>query len=121
MVDVSEQFKNNSDSFKLPQNVDNFGKNVTGSYYYKINNLTVWIEIVLVYMFLFLDAANCYSDYMSEKVDMVEVKTEPTESDELFSVCKNTNMVDNHSRQDEVTSESKIYGSIHFKISIQWN
>ena len=46
---------------------------------------------------------------MSEQVDMVEVKTEPNESDEMLSVCKNTNVVDNHSRQDEVTSESKIY------------
>ena len=70
--------------------------------------MTVWIEIVWVYMFfLFSDAANDYSDNMSEQVDMVEVKTEPNESDELFSVCKNTNMVDNHSRQDKVTSESK--------------
>ena len=38
---------------------------------------------------------------------MVEVKTEPNESNELFSGCKNTNMVDNHSRENEVTSESK--------------
>ena len=38
---------------------------------------------------------------------MVEVKTEPNESEELFSACKNTNMVDNNSRQHEVTSESK--------------
>ena len=44
---------------------------------------------------------------MSEQVDMVEVKTEPNESDELFSDGENTNMVDNNSIQDEVTSESK--------------
>ena len=44
---------------------------------------------------------------MSEQVDMVEVKTRPNESDKLFSVCKNTDMVDNSSGQDEVTSESK--------------
>ena len=45
---------------------------------------------------------------MSEKFDMVEVKTEPNESDELFSVCKNTNFVENHSRNDKTTSEGKI-------------
>ena len=43
---------------------------------------------------------------MSEQVDIIEVKTE---CDELVSLCRNTNIVDNHSRQDEVTSESKIY------------
>ena len=58
-------------------------------------------------MYLFSDAANCYSDNMSEQVDMVEVKTEPDQSDELFSVCKNTNMVENCSRQDKVPCESK--------------
>ena len=51
---------------------------------------------------------------MSEQVNMVEVKTEPNESDELFSLCKNTNMDANHSRNDEVASESKIYSSIIF-------
>ena len=66
-------------------------------------------------MYLFSDAANYYTANMSEQVDMVEVKTEPNESDELFSVCKNTNMVYNHSRLDEVTSESKTYSSIYFK------
>ena len=45
---------------------------------------------------------------MSEQVDMVEVKTEPNESNELFSVCKNNNMVENCSRQDKITSESNI-------------
>ena len=44
---------------------------------------------------------------MSEQVDMVEVKTEPNRSDELFSVCKNTNMVDNHSTNDKTKFESK--------------
>ena len=64
-------------------------------------------------MFFFVsDVANDYTDNMSEQVDMVEVETEPNESYEMFSVFKNTNMVDNHSRQDEVTSESKIYPSI---------
>ena len=43
---------------------------------------------------------------MTEHVDIVEVKTEPNETDELFSVCKNNNMVDNNSRNDETTSES---------------
>ena len=65
-------------------------------------------------MFLLSDAANDYSNNMSDQVDMVEVKTEPDESDEFFSVCENTNMVTNHSIQHQVTSESKIYGSIHF-------
>ena len=41
---------------------------------------------------------------MSEQNYMVEVKTEPYESDYLNSVCKNTNMVDSHSRQDKVTT-----------------
>ena len=58
-------------------------------------------------MKLFSDDANDYSDNMSEQVDMVEVKTEPNESDELFSACKNTNVVAKHSNQDEVTLESK--------------
>ena len=44
---------------------------------------------------------------MSERVDTVEIKTEPNKSDELFLVCKNTNMAENHSRRDEVTFESK--------------
>ena len=44
---------------------------------------------------------------MSEQVDVVEIKPEFNESDELFSVCKNTNIVDNNSRQTEVTPESK--------------
>ena len=44
---------------------------------------------------------------MIERIDMVEVKTEPNESDELFSACKNTNVVAKHSNQDEVTLESK--------------
>ena len=51
---------------------------------------------------------------MSEQVDIVEVKIEPSESDELFSVYKNTNMVDMHSRNDKSTSESKNYTSILF-------
>ena len=69
---------------------------------------------------MFLDALIDYSDNMSKQVDMVEVKTGPIQSDELLSVCKNTNMVDNHSRQDlKVTFESKIYSSIHFKIGFQ--
>ena len=41
---------------------------------------------------------------MSEQNYMVEVKTEPYESDYLNSVCKNTNMVDSHSQQDKVTT-----------------
>ena len=43
---------------------------------------------------------------MSEQVDMDEVKTEPNESDELFSVSKNINTVGNHSRCDKTTFES---------------
>ena len=45
---------------------------------------------------------------------MVEVKTEPNES-ELFSVCENTNMAAHQSRQHEVTYESKNNTSIRFK------
>ena len=67
---------------------------------------------------LFLDAANDYSGYMSEQVNIIEVKTE---CDELVSVCKNTNIVDNHLRHEEITSESKIYCSIHLKISFYKN
>ena len=48
---------------------------------------------------------------MSEQIDMVEVKTESNHSDELFSVCKNTKMVANHSRNDK--SKSKIYSSVN--------
>ena len=69
-------------------------------------------------MFLVLDGANDYSDNMCGQVDMVEVKTEPNESDELFSACKNIKKVDNHSMNDRTTSESMIYCTIHFKISI---
>ena len=63
---------------------------------------------------MFPDITNDYSDNVSGLVDLVEVKNEPNESEELFSICKNTNIVTNHSRQDEVTSESKIYSSILF-------
>ena len=52
---------------------------------------------------------------MIEQVDMGEVKTEPNESGELFSVCKNTSMLDNYSNYDEVISESVIYINIIFK------
>ena len=62
-----------------------------------------------LFVFLFSDVKNNFSDNMSEQVDMVEVKTEPNESEELFSFCGNANMVDNNSIQDKVTSESKNY------------
>ena len=62
------------------------------------------------------DAENGYSYNMTEHVDIVEVKTEPNETDELFSACKNTKIVDN-SRNDETTSGSKIYISLNFKLS----
>ena len=48
---------------------------------------------------------------------MVEVKTEPNES-ELFSVCENTNMAAHQSTQHEVTYESKNNTSIRFIIRI---
>ena len=35
IVDVPEQFENKSDSFELSQNVEKFGKNISGRYYYK--------------------------------------------------------------------------------------
>ena len=44
---------------------------------------------------------------MSEQVDMVEVETEHNEPNESFSVCKNTKVVDNHSRNDKTTFEGK--------------
>ena len=72
----------------------------------KSNNFTVLIEVVLVNIFLLSDDSHDYSNNMSEKVDIVEVKTEPNESDELFSVCKITNRVDNYSKNDKTTSES---------------
>ena len=54
----------------------------------------------------FSDAANDNSENMCEQVDMVEVKTEPNESDELCSFSKNINMFGNHSRCDKTTFES---------------
>ena len=67
-------------------------------------------------MFLVSDAANSYSDNMSEQVDVVEIKTEPNEFDELFSVSKNRNLiVSNHSRKNETTTRSKHHISIHLK------
>ena len=65
-------------------------------------------------MLLFSDAANNYSDNISEQVEIVEVETEPDESDELFSLCKNINMVDNHSSDGKTTSESKNQNLIQF-------
>ena len=65
------------------------------------------MKAVIVYIYLLSDNANDYSDNMSKQVDMVEVK--PNGSNDLFSVCKNTNMVDNHQRNDKTTSESKIH------------
>ena len=50
---------------------------------------------------------------MSERVDMVEVETEANESDELFSVCKNTINVDNHSENDQAKSKSENHSSTH--------
>ena len=111
MIGVSKQIEYKSHSSELSQNVDKFGENVSGSYFYKSNILSDWVAKVIVYMFLFSDSANDYSDNMSEQVGMVEVKAEPNDSDELFSVCENINMVVNHSIQDEVTSESKISSS----------
>ena len=68
---------------------------------------------------MFSDAANDYSYNMTEQVDMVEVKTEPDESDDFFSDCKNANMVDNYSRTDKSTSESKIIIHFIFTLSFQ--
>ena len=69
--------------------------------------LNVWLFINII-----SDAANYDSDNMIEKVNMVEVETELNHFDELFSVCKNTSMVTNHSIQDSITSESKNNTSI---------
>ena len=62
--------------------------------------------IICLFIRIISDAANDYSDNMSEQVDMVEVKTEPNESDELCSFSKNINMFGNHSRCDKTTFES---------------
>ena len=70
-------------------------------------------------MNLFSDAANEYSENMSEQVGMVEVKTEHNTSDELFSVSKTTNIVANYSEKDGPTSESRNYSSILLKISFK--
>ena len=61
------------------------------------------MKIVLV--FLFLGTSDDYPDNMSEQIDVVEVKSEPNESDELLSVFKNTNMVDNHSMSKGIASK----------------
>ena len=50
---------------------------------------------------------------------MVEVKTESNEPVELFSVCKNTKMVDNLSLNGETTSKRENHSSVHFEISFQ--
>ena len=70
-------------------------------------------------MFIFPDAANDYSDNMSEQVDMVEVKTEPNDSDELFSICENINMVNNHSNPDKTTFQGNNHILINFKLNSQ--
>ena len=44
---------------------------------------------------------------MSEHIGMIDVETEPNESDELFAGGENTKMLANQSIQDEDTSESK--------------
>ena len=60
--------------------------------------------IICLFIRIISDAVIDYSDNMSKQVDVVEVKTEPNESDDLFTV---TNMVDNHSGQDKIVSKSK--------------
>ena len=75
----------------------------------KYNKLTVGTEYLVFFINTISDAANDYSDNMSEQVDVVEVKTEPNESDELVSICKITNVVANHSRNHKTTAERKIY------------
>ena len=51
---------------------------------------------------------------MSPQVNMVETKTEPNESDELFSVCEKNNMVANLSRIDKTIYEMNNNSSVHF-------
>ena len=59
---------------------------------------------------------------MSEKFDMVEVKTEPNEPSKLYSVFKIRNMIAiNHSRQDKITFECKNYSSFLFFLKFQIN
>ena len=69
---------------------------------------------IVFYVVFVSDVAHGYTDNMSEQIDMVEVETEPNESDELLYLCNNANMVDNHSRQEEIISKSKNLTSIQF-------
>ena len=56
---------------------------------------------------------------MGEQVYMVEVKTEPNDSDELFSVCENINMVNNHPNPDKTTFQGNNHILINFKLNSQ--
>ena len=49
---------------------------------------------------------------MSEEIDMIEFKTEHDETDEMFSVYNNTNMVANHLEQDKVKSKENVVISL---------
>ena len=62
------------------------------------------MKIVLIYIFLFSGTAND-SDNISKQFDMIEAKS--IGSDGLFSIFKNTNMVDDHQWNDKTTSKSK--------------
>ena len=70
--------------------------------------------IICLFIRIISDAANDYSDNMSETVEMVEVKTDSNESGKLYYVCKNTNMVYKHSTNDKFTSESNNHSLINF-------
>ena len=87
--------------------------NIIGNY-----DFNLLVKVVLVNMFLYSDAAIVYSGSMSKQVYMVEIITESNESDELLSVCKNTNMVGNYSRQHESTSESKNHKLFHLTLAL---
>ena len=104
MVDVSEKIENNSDSSELSHNVDKFGENLSGSYYYKNTNLIVWVEILLVYMYLFSDASNDCLGSICENVDMVEVKNKTSKFDDLLSVFKIDDVVG--PKDDQTTFQS---------------
>ena len=78
--------------------------------------LNIWLFINII-----SEASNDYSDNMSEHISMAEFETEPNESDELFFDGENTDMVDSHSQQDNITSQSKNNTLFTFKLSLVYN
>ena len=58
--------------------------------------------IFLLSLFLYTEASNVHSNKIirnSNEVEMMEIKTEPNQSDELYSDGENSNTVDINSRE----------------------